>query len=176
MVNQPLRGKSGYQFAILATGDSDITDLDVDNFPPTAFFSEVSTQSSTLSDIADSLVKELDIDVFVIDKTPRYDTNTDPTGIKQKLTKYSNGVLATNTGAKAKIFLVEQASLARPAGKGRSDIFQQDGIHLTTNIINVMRDVYPDTQKRLQQAVGHGPVRSNSEQQLGQNQRGGSGP
>ena len=164
MVNQHLRGKSGYHFAIFATGTNDITDLDTENSPTTTLFSKVSSQSKTIFDVAESLTKELDIDVFVVDKPPRYDTTADPTGMKQKLTKNSNGVLASTTGATPRIFLVEQTSLGRSAGKGRTDIFQKDGLHLTpkginfynTNIVNVMRECYPDTQLLQQASRGQG--------------------
>ena len=166
MVNQHLRGKAGYSFVILATGDKDITDLDTDNSPPTTLFSEVSEQSSSLYEIAESVSKELDIDVFIVDKTPRYDAQGDPTGMK--LTKYSNGVLASKTGASPRIFLVEQASLARAGVKARSDIYQQDGLHLTTrglnfyttNIISAVKECYTDTQQLPQQARERGPVHS----------------
>ena len=121
MVNQHLRGKSGYNFALLATGTNNITDLATDTSPVTTLFSEVSGQSTILFDVAESLVKEMNIDVFIVDKPPRYDAAADPTGMKQKLTKYSNGVLASTTGATPRIFLVEQASLARTAAKGRAD-------------------------------------------------------
>ena len=113
-----------------------ISDLDVENSPPTTLFTEVSEQSRTVFDIAESVSKDMDIDVFIVDKTPRYDTSDDPSGMKQKLTKYSNGVLASSTGATPRIFLVEQASLARAGVKARSEIFQQDGVHLTTKGLN----------------------------------------
>ena len=84
--------------------------------------------------------------------------------MKQKLTRYANGVLASHTGATPRIFLVEQASLARSAVKARADIFQKDGIHLTpkglnffnSNILNAMRECYPDRQVQQQAAPGRG--------------------
>ena len=97
MVNKHLRGKPGFSFAIIATGSNDISDLHTENSPPTSLFAEVSDQSRTLFDLAESLVKEMEIDVFIVDKPPRYDT--DPTDIKQKLTKFANGALASITGA-----------------------------------------------------------------------------
>ena len=178
MVNQHLRHNSSYSFAIFATGTSDITDLDVENSPATTLFSRVSSQSQTLFDIAESVTKDMNIDVFVVDKPPRYDT-VDDTGMKQRLTKYSNGVLASSTGATPRIYLVEQASLARTASKARADIFQKDGLHLTpkglnfynTNVINVMKECYPDT-------LAHQSHNSTPQQVSGYEQRGarGQGP
>ena len=173
MVNQHLRGKSEYHFAIIATGTNDITKLDPDS-PPTTSFSEVSTQSQTLFDVAESITKEMNIDVFVVDKPPRYDSAADPMGMKQKLTKYSNGVLASTTGPTPKIFLVEQASLGRSAEKARAEIFQNDGINLTTkgvnfynkNIINVISECYPETlQLQKQEVRGQGAGRGGSDGQ-----------
>ena len=168
MVNKHLRHSSGYNFAIFATGTSDITNLDIENSPATTLFSRVSSQSKTVFDIAESITKEVDIDVFIVDKPPRYDSEDDA-GMKQKLTKYSNGVIASSTGATPRIFLVEQTSLGRTAAKARADIFQKDGVNLTpkglsfynTNIINVMKECYPDAVAHL----GH-----NSSPQQGQGQ------
>ena len=169
MVNQHLRGKTEYSFAIIATGDNDISELDVGSSPPTTLFSEVSEQSRTVFDIAKSVSNEMNIDVFVVDKPPRYDATEDPTGMKQKLTKYSNGVLASSTGATPRIFLVEQASLARAGVQARSDIFQQDGLHLTpkglnfytTNIISAVKECYSDTKLLPQHTGGRGHAQGN---------------
>ena len=93
------------------------------------------------------------IDVFIVEKPPRYDLPSgDPSGMKQKLNKFSNGVLAASTGPTPRLFLVEQASLSRSAGKGRSDLFKADGLRLTqkglrfykTNIMNTLKDCYED--------------------------------
>ena len=106
-------------------------------------------------EIAEALTKENNIDVFIVEKPPRYDPPAqDPSSMKQKLSRFANGVLSTSTGPTPRLFLVEQASLARAAGRGRSDLFQTDGLHLTakglhfynTNIINTMKECYGDTQ------------------------------
>ena len=88
--------------------------------------------------------------------------------MKQKLTKYSNGVLASRTGATPRIFLVEQASLARASVKARSDIYQPDGLHLTTrglnyyttNIISAVKECYTDIQQLPQQVKERGHAHS----------------
>merc|ERR1719392_607299 len=111
-------------------------------------------------DVAESITKEMNIDVFVVDKPPRYDMASDPTSMKQKLTRYSNGVLASTTGATSRIFLVEQASLGRPSGKSRGEIFEKDGINLTpkgvnffnNNILSVMGELYPEARVRRQES------------------------
>ena len=78
----------------------------------------------------------------------------DPNGLKLKLTKHSNGVLASLSGNTAKIFLVEQASLGRSSERARAEIYQKDGLHLTkkglnfynSNIISSLKECYPDTE------------------------------
>ena len=72
------------------------------------------------------------INVLIVEKPPRYDPpTTDPSSMKQKLSRYPDGVLATITGPTPNLFLEEQACLARSAGISRTDLFHQDGVHLT---------------------------------------------
>ena len=124
--------------------------------PPTSLFSMVEEQSKLTVEIAQKITKENDINVFVIEKPPRYDPdNSDPTSMKQKLSKYSNGVLASTVGPTPRIFIVEQAGLARSHPKARADIFQSDGLHLTpkglklyTNkLIIAMNECYGEATK-----------------------------
>ena len=109
MVNQHLAGKSGYDFAILATGTNDITELDVDNAPPTTLTNSVADQTKTLVEVAETLAAEHNLDVFLVDKPPRFDPTTkDPTGMYSKLSKYANGVLASSVGMTPRLFIVDQ--------------------------------------------------------------------
>ena len=156
MVTQHLRGNTEYDFAIIATGTNDISNLDLETVPVSSLYSKVSTQSQTLFDVAAALTEEMHIiNVFIVDKPPRYDVMKDQSGMRQKLSKYSNGVLASLTGATPKIFLVEQSSLGRASERARADIYQKDGLHLTKkgvnfyndNIISVMKECYPDTEE-----------------------------
>ena len=154
MVNKHLRGKEGFDFAILATGSNDISDLDL-TLASTTLFTRVSSQSKTLVDIADAASKEMDIDVFIVEKPPRYDTADDPHALKQKLSKYSNAVIATLIAATPRLHLVEQASLGRVSEKARAEIFQTDGLHLTqkgvhyysANIIEALKTCYPEDSR-----------------------------
>ena len=153
MVNLHLAGKGCYDFAIIATGINDISDLDVDNTHPTTLTSRVADQTKAIVDIAENLVNEDKIDVFIVDKPPRYDlTDKDPTGMYAKLTKYSNGVLASSVGMTPRLFIVDQTNLARSGVKARSDIYRPDGLSLTNKGINFytssltksITDQYPD--------------------------------
>lgn len=90
-----------------------LTDLDSENSPPTTLF-----------------LPRIETDVFIIEKPPSNDTLTkDPSSMKQKLSRFANGALVTSN---LHTFLVEQAGLARSAGRGRSDLFQADGLHMTS--------------------------------------------
>ena len=74
--------------------------------------------------------------------------------MKQKLNKYSNSLLSTTLGLTPRLFIVEQGSLARSSVKARSDLYQGDGIHLTTkglyyhssNLLTAVQDCYEDTK------------------------------
>ena len=112
MVNQ--HAKQGFDFAIIATGSNDITMMDTENAPATTIFQQAKEQSELLCDIAKNMSTELNLDLFIMEKPPRYDQPAkDPSGMKQKLSRYSNGVLATTTGLVPRTFLVEQAGLSR---------------------------------------------------------------
>ena len=153
MVNQHLAGKTCYDFAILAIGTNDITDLDTVNAPPTTLTNNVADQTKTIVEVAETLAAENNLDVFIVDKPPRYDPPTsDPTGMYAKLSKYSNGVLASSVGMTPRLFIVDQSSLGRSGVKARSDIYRPDGLHLTSkgisfytsNITKCLLECYAD--------------------------------
>ena len=153
MVNKHLAGKTCYDFAIIATGAKDITEMDLENSPPTTLTNNVADQTKVLVEVAETLAIENNLDIFLVDKLPRYDPITsDPRGMLAKLSKYANGVLASNIGMTPRLFIVDQSSLARSSIKARSDIFKPDGLHLTTkgltfytsNISKALQECYPD--------------------------------
>ena len=153
MVSQHLAGKTGYDFAVIATGSNDITELDVKNSPPTTLTNAVADQTKTLVEVAETLAAENNIDIFLIDKPPRYDpASNDPTSMYPKLAKYSNGVLASSVGMTPRLIIVDQSSLARSSIKARSEVYRPDGINLTTkglnfftsNLIKALTECYTD--------------------------------
>ena len=150
-----LNGSCSYDLAILATGSNDITAMDTAASSLESLYSVVSEQSRTLFNTAEPLTKQKNMDVFLVEKTPKYDLHNDPDGINQKLTNFSSSVLASLTGATPRIFLVEQSNLNRSSVKARAEVFQADFLHLTnnkglgfynTNIINAINECYPDTK------------------------------
>ena len=154
MINKHLLGKSGYDFAIFATGTNDISTLDTVNSPPTTLMNSVADQTKIMVELAETLTTEMNIDVFIVEKPPRYDPPTkDPTVMLNKLTKFSNGSLASYVGMSPRIFIVDQAGLVRSGVKSRADIYKPDGLHLTTkgllfyttNIISSLQSCYGDT-------------------------------
>ena len=151
MVNKHVTGKTDLDFVIIATGSNDITGLDTENAMATTLFNQAQEQSKLLVEIAQNMTTDMGLDVFVMEKTPRYDTEEkDPSGMKQKLSKFSNGVLSSTIGPTPRIFVVEQASLARSSARARADIFEADGLHLTqkglkfysTNLSNALKECY----------------------------------
>ena len=83
--------------AILATGSNDITAMDTAASSLESLYSVVSEQSRTLFNTAEPLTKQKNMDVFLVEKTPKYDLHNDPDGINQKLTNFSSSVLASLT-------------------------------------------------------------------------------
>ena len=149
MVSKHLAGSSEFDFVIIATGADAISSLDTESSPPTTLFTQVQEQSTLLVEVAQNIVNDMKIDVFIIENPPRYD-QSDPTAMKQKLSKYSNGVVSSNTGPAPRIYLVEQSGLARSSQRARSELYKSDGIHLTqkglrifaNNIANSLRECY----------------------------------
>ena len=108
MVKKHLAGRSSYDFAIIATGSQDITQMDTVNSPPTTLYENTSSQAKSIFETAQFMTTDLGIDVFICENPPRYDADTDdPTSMKQNLTKFSNGIMATSTLPAPRIVLIE---------------------------------------------------------------------
>ena len=155
MVNQHLAGKGCYDFAIIATGVDDITELDIVNSAPTTLTSNVADQTRTVVEVAENIIKENNIDVFIVEKPPRYDpADSDPSSMYSKLSKYSNGVLASSVGMTPRLYIVDQTTLTRSGTRARADIFKSDGLLLTTKGLNIytssiaksLTECYPDME------------------------------
>ena len=122
---------------------------------PVPLYEQVKSQTGLLCDTAQSITQDMGVDVFLVENPPRYDpTPSDPAAMKQKLNKYSNSLLSTTLGLTPRVFIVEQGSLARSSARARSDLYQSDGVHLTTkglyyhtsNLITAMQEWYEDTK------------------------------
>ena len=121
MINQHLVGKTGYSFVIIATDSNDITCMETEHESAVAIFEQVKGQSDLLCEIVQTIITIIGVDVFIVEKPPRYDpVSKDPTSMKQKLSKYSNAVPSTSLGLTQRAFLVEQGSLGRSSGKARN--------------------------------------------------------
>ena len=156
MVKKHLAGKSEYDFAIIATGSDDISELDTVNSPPTTLYENTTNLAKSLFKTAELLTTDPGIDVFICENPPRYEPiSSDPRSMKQNLAKFSNGVIATSVLPAPRIVLIEQTSLARNFERARSEIFQKDGINLssrgltiyTNNIIAALQDYYGDIKR-----------------------------
>ena len=153
MVDQHLAGKTCYDFAIIAVGANDITEMDIESSPPTTLTNSVADQTKVLVQVAETLATENNLDIFLVDKPPRYDLTTrDSMGMLAKLSKYANGVLASSVGMTPRLSIIDQSSLARSSLKARSDIYKPDGLHLTpkgltfytANVTRALQELYPD--------------------------------
>ena len=194
MVKKHLAGKSTYDFAIIATGSQDITQMDTINSPPTTLYENTSSQAKSIFETAQFMTTDIGIDVFICENPPRYDADKDdPTSMKQNLSKFSNGVIATSTLPAPRIVLIDQSSLARHSVRARSEIYQKDGISLTpkgltyytNNIMGVLQEYYGDMRQHeahLDSESGRGrqggdpDSRSGRARQGGDRQHGYDGP
>ena len=144
-----------YNFVVIAAGSTDITTLNIESESVVTMYEQVKSHTGILCDTVQAIAQEMDMDVFLVENPPRYDpTVADPLSIKQKVNKYSNSLLSTTLGLTPRVFIVEQGSLARSSVKARNDLYQADGVHLTTrglfyhssNLITAMQDTYEDTK------------------------------
>ena len=133
--------KESYNFAIIAVGTNDITALDTIDRPVAAAYQEASKQSQTLLRIAQNLVHENDMDVFLVERPPRYDLkNIDPTSLKQKLSKHANRTLFSTVAENPRICIVDQSNLSRSSGKQRWEIYEENGVNLTAEGVKIFDD------------------------------------
>ena len=91
LVNLHLAGSMDYDFAIIGVGNEDITNLDT-NKPINSLSNTVSEQTKSIVEVAETISIENNLDVFIVDQPPRYDTcATEPNNIFYKLSKYQWG-------------------------------------------------------------------------------------
>ena len=141
-----------YDIAIIATGSNDITSLDTKSSVIT-LHSKIVEQNKVLLDIADSLVSTYHVEVFLVQRPPRYDLQ-DQSGMLSKLSDTANGLLMSEVFLRDNIHVVKESRLACD-GKMRVERYCDDGIHLTkrglvtynTNVINSIREVFGDLVK-----------------------------
>ena len=123
--------KDETSWVVIGVGTNDITSLD-NTVPARNHLEACKKQSEFLIESAKTIVRNHDVDVFLFQQPPRYDKpEEDKDGNWAKLSKLANSHMAIMAAGQEKIHVVETSSLAREEGRGRRDLYQEDGIHLT---------------------------------------------
>ena len=106
-----------------------------------------------LVDLAKYTAQKYNIDVFLVERPPRYDKErNDPKGHKQMLSQTANGLLMSMITPLEHVHLVKLPGLDNLPVKVKKGVYQHDGIHLTKrgaslladHIISGVRDVFKD--------------------------------
>ena len=150
-------------FVIIQVGSNEMSLLDLKEDKST-IFDKLQQDCDKLVNISKHMVTEYDVDVFISEKPPRYDTKSlEQGGILEGLNNTSNSILHMKTHLLDRIRVVKQTMLESKSDRVRSERFQQDGLHLTdkglnllnTNWVDCIRRVYTDLQQNSAQHHGH---------------------
>ena len=116
-------------FIIISVGTNDITKLDLSQ--------DISYLNNTACDHSKNIVELAykasqthNIDVFIVEKPPRFDPEErDPTGTRNLISFNSNGLLPSLVTPLQSVYLITLPSLN--VNRARKDFFKDDGVHLT---------------------------------------------
>ena len=140
-------------FVVIGVGTNDITALDNKWPDKKEVLEQCQYQSTFLINTAETIINQYNLDVYILEQPPRYDEpHKDKYGNWAKYSKIANSHLAILAAGHPRIHIVENSNLARLPGKGREDLFQKDGLHLTpkgvytleTNLILAIHQERPD--------------------------------
>ena len=144
-------------FIVIAVGSNDISRLNTEE--EIGILNDKAIEhTKILVALAKEAAAKYDIDVFILERPPRYDRK-DPKAVKSKLSQVSNGMLLPLINILEKVHLVKLPSLENLSGKNKKDLVKDDGIHLTyvgltvieddmiAGIKNVFKDIKPKFNK-----------------------------
>ena len=152
-------------FAIIAVGANDISDLDHDNLDLNELNTAASDHSKNVVFLATRAAKKHNIDIFIVERAPRNDSEN-----KILLNGSANGLYMSLITPVDKLHLVTLPSLSNHYGM-RKDCFLVDGIHPTNKGVGLLgKDIcagikakYTDLRKNNDREHGgtHGGQRGN---------------
>ena len=133
---------SDSDFVIIQMGTNEISNLDTTNRPIITLHGVVTDNIKSLVNIAEAAACKYACPVFIGTLPPRYETpDTDPGGLKSKLSDLANATLTTCTLALENVHLVDTGGL-RCQGRARRDRYSQDGVHLTMQGTNTLTSAW----------------------------------
>ena len=153
MIDENLSEGDETDFVIFVVGSNDISKLDIENDTLVTLNNKVCDQSKDLVHFANYAAQKFGVDVFVVERPPRYDKEkNDPKAVKQMLNQAANGLLLSLVTPIEKVHLIKLPDLENLSGKVRKGIYQHDGIHVTNrgasilanHLISGVREVFKD--------------------------------
>ena len=147
-----LEGEKGLDFVIICTGTNDITDLDVDNGDMSQLILKACDQSKHLVEVANEAAQRYNVDVFVVERPPRGDSNKN----YSVLNDAANGLFLSLIAPLKKVHYIPLPSLHNLPEKSKKNLFTNVGVpvhlkpwglkHLRNDIISGVKTVYDDIQ------------------------------
>ena len=144
---QRIKPESDIDFLIIATGSNDLTKLEVDRHDMSHLTNAACDQAKALVQLAHEASKKHNIDVFVVEKPPRGDSN----GKYSQLNVSSNGLYPSLIAQFEKVHYIPLPSLNNLPEKSQKNL-TTDGVHLKpwglkllrNDIVKGVKSVYKD--------------------------------
>ena len=141
-------------FAIIAVGTNDISELKIDDKNKVTLNNLACDQSKNLVHLAEYASKKFDMDIFIVERPPRCDSEHDGKLSKSLLSVAANGLYLSLVTPLDRVHLITLPSLSNLSGKAKRFCFQTDGIHLTEkglsnlslDIITGVKTVFKDLE------------------------------
>ena len=147
-----LEGEKDLDFVIIATGTNDITALDVENEEMSELIHKACNQSRNLVQLADEAAQKHNVDVFVVERPPRGDTDKNYSVINDA----ANGLFPSLIAPLKKVHYIPLPSLQNMQEKSKKNLFTNIGVpvhlkpwglkHLRNDIVAGVKSVYQDLQ------------------------------
>ena len=142
MIDIHLKDDTDTDLVIFAVGSNDISKLNTENEDIGTLSTKACEQSSELVELAKYAVEKYEVEVFIVERPPRYDKEkNDPNGFKQLLSQSANGFLMSLITPLKNVHLIKLPVLDNLTAKARRGVFQHDGIHLTRHGASILADV-----------------------------------
>ena len=141
MIDANLSEDDDTAFVVFAVGSNDITKLNIEEDTLVTLNNKACDQSRELVRLADYTAQKFGVDVFVLERPPRYDKEkNDPKALKQTLSQAANGLLMSLVTPVERVHQIKLPGLENLSGKARRGIYQHDGIHLTNRGASILAD------------------------------------
>ena len=132
LIDASLGNDTDTDFIVIAVGSNDISRLSIEDDDISTLTDKVCEQSSALVDLAKYAAEKYNIEVFVLERPPRYDKESnDPKAMKQRLSQTANGFMMSLIVPLDHVHLVRLPDLDNLHPKAKKGVYQHDGIHLT---------------------------------------------